>query len=237
MKETLAHLLELQEVDTSLDELRKAREVYPKRIQELRKELEEERTSLEEMKGRLQDLEKQKRHYERELRRAQDELEKHKARLYEVKTNREYDAVQQEIEAWENSLGQNEELLLETMAAIEELAPQVADKEQAYAKSQEEKQEEIGRLLNRLENLDEEIEGQIRRREEITSRMDRRVLATYERVRKGRGGVAVVPVTRGACGGCFSQLPPQVVVEVKKGDRLIKCEYCGRILVWNEERA
>ena len=162
MKETLAHLLELQEVDTSLDELRKAREVYPKRIQELRKELEEERTSLEEMKGRLQDLEKQKRHYERELRRAQDELEKHKARLYEVKTNREYDAVQQEIEAWENSLGQNEELLLETMAAIEELAPQVADKEQAYAKSQEEKQEEIGRLLNRLENLDEEIEGQIR---------------------------------------------------------------------------
>ncbi len=237
MKETLAHLLELQEVDNALDELRRARETYPKRIDELRKELEEERTSLEELKGKLQELERQKRHYERELRRAQDELEKHKARLYEVKTNREYDAVQQEIEAWENSIGQNEEFLLDTMAAIEELTPQVADKEQAYARSRQEKQEEIENLLAKLGSLEEELEGYLKRREEITGSIDRRLLATYERVRRGRGGVAVVPVTRGACGGCFSQLPPQVVVEVRRGDRLIRCEYCGRILVWNEEQS
>jgi len=237
MKETLAHLLELQEVDNALDELRRARETYPKRIDELRKELEEERTSLEELKGKLQELERQKRHYERELRRAQDELEKHKARLYEVKTNREYDAVQQEIEAWENSIGQNEEFLLDTMAAIEELTPQVADKEQAYARSRQEKQEEIENLLAKLGSLEEELVGYLKRREEITGSIDRRLLATYERVRRGRGGVAVVPVTRGACGGCFSQLPPQVVVEVRRGDRLIRCEYCGRILVWNEEQS
>ena len=159
MKETLAHLLELQEVDNALDELRRARETYPKRIDELRKELEEERTSLEELKGKLQELERQKRHYERELKRAQDELEKHKARLYEVKTNREYDAVQQEIEAWENSIGQNEEFLLDTMAAIEELTPQVADKEQAYVRSRQEKQEEIENLLAKLGTLEEELEG------------------------------------------------------------------------------
>jgi len=231
----MVHLLELQEVDNALDELRRARETYPRRIDELRRELEEERTTLEELKGKLQELERQKRHYERELRRAQDELKKHKARLYEVKTNREYDAVQQEIEAWENSLGQNEEVLLDTMAAIEELTPQVADREQAYARSHEEKQEEMGKLLDKLGNLEEELEEHLKRREEIAGRIGQRLLATYERIRQGRGGVAVVPVTREACGGCFSQLPPQVVVEVRRGSRLIRCEYCGRILVWNEE--
>ena len=202
MKETLVHLLELQEVDSALDELREAREIYPKRIEELRRDLEEEKASLEEIKGRLQDLERQKRHYEREMRRAQDELERHRARLYEVKTNREYDAVQQEIEAWENSLAQNEELLLETMASIEDLSPKVADGERSYEESRGRKEGEIGELLGKLDNLDGEIEGYIRRRQEIAGKIDRRVLATYERIRRGKGGVAVVPVTRGACGGC-----------------------------------
>ena len=60
-------------------------------------------------------------------------------------------------------------------------------------------------------------------------------MAPYEKIRKSyRNGLAVVPVNRDACGGCFNQIPPQVQLEISLRKKIIACEHCGRILVDNE---
>ncbi|MBO5855623.1 MAG: hypothetical protein J6Q62_03070, partial [Alistipes sp.] len=62
--------------------------------------------------------------------------------------------------------------------------------------------------------------------------IDERLLTAYNRIRSNvRNGLAVVTVTRDACGGCFNRIPPQRQVDIRQGKKLIVCEYCGRILV------
>ena len=74
-----------------------------------------------------------------------------------------------------------------------------------------------------------------REREKILSEVDKRYQSQYEKIRKAKGGLAVVSVKKNSCGGCFSAIPPQKIVEIREMHRLFTCEYCGRILVWLDE--
>ena len=235
MKGDFLNLFDLQKIDNEIDELYRIREAYPLRIDKLDKELTEAKLSLEEEKNRVTELEKNARHFEREMQRAADELEKHRARLYEVKTNKEYDAVQLEIEAWRNSVDQNETEILQTMSELDNANAEAERKTQLLEDISSTHENEITELQSKLASIDEEVEKHEIEREKVKEGIDRRILAAYERIRKRKGGLAVVPVVRNACGGCNIHLPPQKVVEIKGGNNLIYCENCGRIMVWNEE--
>ena len=65
--------------------------------------------------------------------------------------------------------------------------------------------------------------------------LDRNLLKRYEKIRSARDGIAVVAIQGENCGGCFTTIPPQVINEAKKGDRILTCESCGRIIVFLEE--
>ena len=71
----------------------------------------------------------------------------------------------------------------------------------------------------------------------IAKDINRQVVGIYERVRKGKGGMVVVPIRKKACGGCFRQIPPQRIQEIRRGDRIFACDSCGRILIWTDESA
>ena len=101
--------------------------------------------------------------------------------------------------------------------------------------------EELQKELNeKQKSLDiivkqhEEKELQLRHeRDKIVVRLKKPVLGNYQRIMDAKTDhIAVVPVVRGACGGCFNAIPPQTVVEIRKMNKIIKCEGCGRILVW-----
>ncbi|MEL6821137.1 MAG: C4-type zinc ribbon domain-containing protein, partial [Calditrichota bacterium] len=90
--------------------------------------------------------------------------------------------------------------------------------------------------LEEIDKLTREEEGRLStERENVAGLLDKRQLRQYERIRKARSGIAVASVQRNSCGGCFAAIPPQRIVEIRSGERLIKCEYCGCILVWLEE--
>lgn len=234
MEEDLTMLLDLQNIDDRIDQLRRDKGDYPKRIETLKGELQEAEELLQAQKDRAEELEKLRRHYERELDRASEELKKHQARLYEVKTNREYDALQQEIEAWRNSVDQNETYIVETMTELEELTAKIEAGTETSEEERQTKQAEIEELSSKLKIIEDRIEREQMERRKVTERMRKRLLADYERIRKAKGGVTVARVMRQACGGCFTRLPPQFVAELRKGDRILHCENCGRILVWDE---
>ena len=233
VEEDLIILLDLQSVDHRINQLRRDKGDYPKRTEALEQALREAEEILKAQQDRIAELKKMGRHYERELAQANEALKSHEARLNEVKTNKEYDALQHEIETWRDSVDQNETSLVETMTELEELTVGI---EQEAAASQEEKQAkraEIESLKSKLDVIETQIEQEQQAREKLTQGVRPRLLAAYERIRKAKGD-AVARVTRQACGGCFTRLPPQFVAELRKRSRIIHCENCGRILVWDE---
>jgi predicted nucleic acid-binding Zn-ribbon protein len=120
-------------------------------------------------------------------------------------------------------LMEKEELLGDEVEAVRKsLEPRVAEMES-----------ERRLLMDQLGKNEEMIPVVEKIRDDIACRLRPDVRSRYERISRGKAGLAVVAIKKGACGGCFSALPPQMVNEVKRNDRLITCEHCGRVLVWN----
>ncbi len=236
MKESLHSLLNLQRVDTELDKLRKVQTDYPEAIAEIRKKVDSAKQAVDVKKEQAAELEKNRRHVEGELEAIQADLKKHQDRLYEVKTNREYDALQIEIEVLRNRADENETIILEGIEQHDDLKEMLKEEESAYKALKAEYMAEIKDLQSRLDRVDEDARGWREEREAAETDVEMRVLSTYSRIRAVvRDGVAVVPIGKGSCGGCFRELPPQRRMEVRRQDRILRCENCGRILVWRED--
>ena len=236
MKESLFKLLNLQRIDTELDKLNRVQADYPEAIAELRKKLETAKQAVDDKKQQAIDLDKTRRHLEGELETIQADLKKHQDRLYEVKTNREYDALQIEIEVLGNRADENETIILEGIEQHDDLKTMLEEEESAYKALKADYLGQIQDLQSRLDLVDGEASGWREQRSVAEELVERPALSNYNRIRRVvRDGVAVVPIGKGSCGGCFRQLPPQRRMEVRRQDRIIRCENCGRILVWREE--
>ena len=227
-------LLSLQAIDKEIDALKRSRRDYPQEIEQLEKGLEEARGTLQERQEKIEELERSVRHFERELALANEDLKRHQDRLYEVTSNREYDALQNEIEACRNRIDEAETEILNTMTALEETQEELARDTEREQEIETTSSGRVDQLRDMLNAIEEEAKGVESRREEITVRVEPRLLRAYDRIRKAKEGLAVVPVTKGACGGCFRELPPQLVNEVRKMNRIIPCESCGRFLIWKD---
>ena len=234
MKEHLFSLLELQGIDAEADGLVRASEDYPAEITRIDDELEAARKDIQGHQEKMEVYGKASRLHERELEAAQLDLKKHQDRLYEVKTNREYDALQIEIEACRSRVTEQEDGILAAEEAMEQLQSNLQAAEETYKKNAEERLTRRQALQEKLAAIGEEVQKNKERRDQVRVHINPRLLTAYDRIRKGRTGLAVVRVVKnGACGGCFQEIPPQRVSEVRRNDRIILCESCGRILVWN----
>jgi uncharacterized protein len=233
MREDLYSLLKLQDVDNEVDELRRHKKDYPARIEELQALIDETDEAKEDQQQRLADLEKAARNLQGQLEKTREDLAAHQQRLSQTSNTREYDAVQQEIAALKKSIDECEMGLLkgdeendDVRRAIEESDSDVEDKSKEH-------EAEIADLKVKMAAIDSEIEKTLVRREADAEELPRRLKMAYERVRRGKL-LATVRVTRGACGGCWKNLSPQQVNELRRSDRLSVCESCGRILVWDD---
>jgi len=235
MAGTLDVLVRLQEKDLQLRKLIEARSSIPRAIEEQERELREEKEKLAEKDRALAELKKRRRGREKDLEELEESISSKQKQLLKVTNNKEYKALLGEIEtarelqsrAESDLLGlmeDEEKLVEETERAGRELEPKVREIEQAKAELREE--------MQRIEAQIPELE---RERARIAESLDPGVRSRYEKIANGKGGLAVVPVRKGACGGCFTTLPAQRVNEIKRNDSLIACESCGRLLVWNNE--
>lgn len=235
MRESLFKLLELQEIDKEIDILRQSQQDFPSEIDQLQNELQTARDHLEAKQNQTEELDKNRRTLERDLEVINNDLEKHQARLNEITTNREYDALQHEIEALRVRKGEQESQILETIESQEAITSQLEDDKSFFQELEKERKDRIDDLTGKLNSIEENVKGWEEKRSAIEPHVERRPLNLYNRIRRVvKGGVAVVAVQKNACGGCFRQLAPQRLVEVRRGDTLMRCENCGRIVVWTE---
>ena len=234
MKEGLLQLLKLQEIDKEIFSLEEAKEKYPSEIGKRQSEIEDARVHLAELEAKLAEFEKQQRHSEREIETSKVNLQEHEARFAIVTTNKEYDALQLEIEACKTTLSDHETQLLGAIEGIQQAQERIEEEKGAYEEVRQVQQERIDKLQGQLNTMQQQVDTVEKRRRDVAKGIDAKLLTTYER-KKGRRGVRVAAVRKGACGCCFHQMPAQIHSEIRHGERLINCESCGTIMAWDEQ--
>ena len=236
MKENLFNLLELQEIDKEIDVLRQSQTDFPEEIERLKRELETAREHLDVKQRHAEEIGKKHRVMERDLEAIEADLKKHQERLYEVKTNKEYDALQHELEALQTRKNTQETAIIEIIQTGEDLKNKLEEDQTYYREIEQKRQERIDELTGQLNAIEATIKSWAAKRGLIEPLVERRPLGVYNRIRKVvKGGVAIVTVKKGSCGGCFRKLSPQRLVEARRCTTVIRCENCGRIMVWKEE--
>ncbi len=164
----------------------------------------------------------------------QDKIKKYKRQLLQVKTNEEYISITNEIKHEEERISLMEEERLKLMENMDNLSKEIknAEKELEEAKKAfEKKKEELNRKLKEIED---KLKSKKEERQKLSSKIDKKVLNRYERIRAIRNGIGIANVNKGYCSGCHAVVPPQIINEVRKGEKLIICQQCGRILFWEE---
>ncbi|MFH1194230.1 MAG: C4-type zinc ribbon domain-containing protein [bacterium] len=231
MIDRLSTLFHLQLIDDQLDELEELRGDLPIAVNELNSQIDSIKSQLEAKdKEKKESLEKRKTNDE-DVERLQKSLKKFKAQLYQVRNNKEYDALTKEIDSSEEQINklENESLALEDLIEqlkkeIEEITPQL----DTLKKDLKEKEEELKKIIKANEKEEIRLKD---KRAQIEHKVKKADYATYMRVRKAKGGVAISTVTRGACSGCHNVVPPNRQIEIRQMKRLYTCESCGRLLV------
>ena len=163
---------------------------------------------------------------------SEEKIEKYKVQLDNVKNNREYDNLSKEIEFQGLEIELSQKRINEGNADIQQRSERIAALKETIAERKidlQSKQEELARIKNETKQEEETLRAEAIRLEEG---IEERLLHAFRRIREGaRNGLAVVPIDRDACGGCFNKIPPQRQVDLKLHKKIIVCEYCGRILV------
>jgi len=235
LREVFSALIKLQQVDCRLHELNMIKGDLPQRVETLKADLQALRHQKEELEVQIQDLLKQQQFGRDEAVLRREKLKKYQTQLYQVKNNREYDAItvetevaEKEIEALELRELEIEDQLQAVRTRQEELQPRIQELEAQWLESQEVLEKTLA-----VTRDEEQVLAQ--RREEILRGLSRPMISTYDRIRQGRGGVALALLKEGACSECSSRIPPQRGLEIRQMDKMYLCEVCGRIMIWSPE--
>jgi predicted nucleic acid-binding Zn-ribbon protein len=223
-------LYELQIVDEQLDELEELRGDLPVAVETLRSRMNQIKKETEEKEEqRLSSLEKRKEN-EEEVEKLKANQKKFKAQLYNVRNNKEYDALTKEIDHSEEQIKKLEtendtlaDVSKKLADEIEEITPQITELNDDLKVKETDLKEII------KTNAKEEAKLRERRKiiEDQTKKAD---YSAYMKIRKAKGK-AVVTIKRSACSGCHNIVPSQRQLEIRRNNKLFFCEYCGRILV------
>ncbi len=235
MLEDLNMLVELQNVDSRLFALEKAKGDLPHRVLELKSQLEQLAGLRQQKAEALDAASSSRRAAEGALQMAKERKKKYDNQLYSVKNNKEYDAVTAEIEATAVEIDQTETKILEAIEQEETLQKELAEQDERLQVLQGEYDEQQAILATREAETRSMVEALQSQRQSLVASLRRPLLNAYQRILNGKDGLAVVHVIRGACGGCSTRIPPQRVMEIREMNQVFYCESCGRILVWLEE--
>ncbi|MGH9891859.1 MAG: zinc ribbon domain-containing protein, partial [bacterium] len=158
---------------------------------------------------------------------------KTEARLYEVKTNKEYSAVLIEVEDVKQEKARMEEEVLVLMEAQERLAGDIREAEARFKQRETEGRSQEATAKEQLRAVETDLAGVRTERKEVARQLPGPILADYDRILRARGGSALVPVAKpNFCGACRMTITPQRLQELRAQSTLIPCESCGRYLYW-----
>jgi len=235
MNESLVKLFHLQSVDKEIMEKEKMIGEIPGKIRELEGKINERKETLAEIEQRLTENHNKEMAADKKLQETKMVIGRHKQQLLVVKTNKEYAALMKEISTEEENIGHLEEEMIALLDEAEGIEEEKEEEEKIIARTEEYSEKNKKALQERKDKFEQDIKEKKLEREKDTAALDSQLLKRYDRIRKSRDGIAVVRIQGENCGGCFSLIPPQIINEVKRGDKILTCESCGRMLIYLDE--
>jgi predicted nucleic acid-binding Zn-ribbon protein len=235
VEEKLASLLALQKIESKLDEYKILKGELPMEVSDLEDEIQglhARQTRVEEEINGIQEFMNQKKQI---IKDSEALVKKYEKQSENVKNSREFEAINKEIEMQqlevklaEKHIKDANEEVGEKVILLERAKKNIAAKDGVLKN----KKDELDKIIGTTEKEEKHF-GKLA--DEAREKVEPRLLNSYDRIRKNyRNGLAVVPVLRDACGGCFYAIPPQRQSEIRQHKKIIVCENCGRILVDNE---
>lgn len=237
MNSELSHLISLQDVDVEIKRLTEEVESLPARRDELERQFAESVREHLAVKRELEDAQAARRRLEVELEHEQQKHQKFKNDLMKATNEREYTTAVREIDVARKAVGALETEVLKVMERVEKLEAQVAER----APEMESRRVEIdSQLKDWLATADGNQQRLDALRAERAARMQAlgpAARATYERLSRMRSGFALAEARDYSCMACRMKIRPQVFADIRRGDSIITCESCGRILYFKGEPA
>ncbi len=234
MREKLSTLYELQLIDNQLDELEHLRGDLPKAVNELKNKIAKKHEEANEISKEKEDAVEKINHNEEEIERLENNLKKFKSQLYQVRNNKEYDALTKEIDHSEETVSKLRSAIKELEAVMSKADSEINSENPEIQRLEEEltlKEADLEVIISANEKEEAELTLQ---RQKIVEKIKKPDYAIYTKIRKAKGGIAVVGVRREACSGCNNVVPAQRQIEIKQSKKLYTCESCGRILIADE---
>lgn len=229
----ITRAIRLQILDDRVAELSKEIAALPKHIAEIEKKLESHQRRLEHDRAALTANQKDRKRLEGEIQGSEQKISKLKTQMMEAKTNDQYRAFQHEIDFCQQEIRRHEDRILDLMSESDPLEKAVKAAEASLSAEKKQVEAEKNVARERTAADQREIDGLIRERTGILGEMDPKIASEYERIRKGRAGVAIAEVIGGRCSKCNMAVRPQFMQELKRGDSIMVCESCKRMLYWN----
>ncbi|MBI3321617.1 MAG: hypothetical protein HYZ91_05055, partial [Candidatus Omnitrophica bacterium] len=221
-------------VDGELYRLRKQQEEKPKELEQAEALLAAQEQRVKEVEAQVTTLQLAQKEKEGELQSQEASVKKLQAQLFQLKTNKEYAAMQREIETLKADNSLLEETVIRTLEAIDQASQERQRHQRQFADAQQRFRQERERLERELASIGEHMAQLERNRQALAPGVPPGALSLYERVLHIREGLALVPLLDDSCGGCHRRLPPQVINQVYLKAALVTCESCNRILYFDE---
>lgn len=232
VEERLQALYDLQEIDSKIDRIQTIRGELPLEVQDLEDEVAGLETRINNADEAIQALETEISNKKNQIKDSEAAIKKYEEQQKNVRNNREFDAISKEMEYQALEIELAEKKIREFQAQIEnkkEINDASKVKLEETKQELEAKKNELDEIIAETEKEEKELQAQSKKAEEV---IEDRLLSAYKRIRdNARNGLAVVPVERSACGGCFNKIPPQRQLDINSHKKVIVCEHCGRILV------
>lgn len=233
--EDIQYLIKLLQKDLKIKENKDVLESNPFKIKEIDKMISVLDDKLKEKEEKLEEMKKEERHLNGVIKSENDKIKKKKAEENKIKTNAAYRAWEHEVKYLAGKLDTHEERMLALLEKIDweedeisQFSDDVAGKKEKLLMKKNELEKEIGNSREQYEMIEDE-------KLRILPHLSEKVRREYQRILKAKGDTAIGNLVGDVCQGCFSKLPPQKAHEVRKNNKIIKCEFCGRIIVYYPE--
>ena len=228
------HLVnKLQTLDQQISVLEKEIAALPKHVAQIEKTLDGHLRRLDADRAALAANQKDRKKLEGDIQVQEQKISKLRDQMNGAKTNEQYRAFQNEIAYHQQEIRKAEDKILDLMAASEPLEAAVNAAEIALKKEKSDVEAEKQRARERTADDQRQLEKIRADRAALVAQIKPALYTQYERIRKKWNGHAVAEVHEGRCAACFITLRPQHYQDLRRGDQILTCESCGRILFYN----
>ena len=231
MKAELEKLIDLQVTDTNIRRLKQTIETSEQRRAEIEQQFELHAFSVREIQNKRDTLHAIRADLDKQIAENKVYLERADRNLKHSQNQKEYETAMRETDVLQKQITAFETQVIETLTAIEEIEKEIEERSDEINTLDAKRDAAMKAFDAELAAAQKAFDSETKKREKVFVTLPAQLASIYNRLaQRSRDGIAVAEVVNGSCSACYMQLRPQVQVNVKKGDEIITCESCTRIM-------